>query len=100
MTTDDGTLTAHFSLRQVNTSDTLVEVPQVEELRIVNASGQTLSRPVPNSWNGPAFLPGHATTAIEAAYEAPADAGPLWLEYHNVRGKDPIRFALKPGAAR
>ena len=100
VSTDAGIVTARFTLVQVNATDSLAESPQIEELWLVDASGRIVSKPVPDTWNGPAFLPGHGTATIVSAYEAPADAGPLWLVYQNVRGQHPIRFALPTGASR
>jgi hypothetical protein len=98
--TDDGTTTAALSLRLDNILSHGVEAPQIEELKLVDATGKQVSRPAAVAWNGPAFVAAEATARIDITLEAPADAGPLWLQYQNVRGHDPIRFALTPGASR
>jgi hypothetical protein len=100
LSTDAGTTTATLSVRLDNILSHGVEAPQVEELKLVDATGKQVSRPAAVAWNGPAFVAAEATASIDITLEAPADAGPLWLQYQNVRGHEPIRFALTPGASR
>jgi hypothetical protein len=100
LSTDAGTTTATVSVRLDNVLNHGVEAPQVEELKLVDATGKQVSRPAAVAWNGPAFMAPEATARVDITLEAPADAGPLWLQYQNVRGRDPIRFALTPGASR
>jgi hypothetical protein len=100
LSTDGGTTTAALSLRLDNVRNRGVEAPQVEELKLVDAAGKQVSRPVAVAWNGPAFVAAEASASIDITLEAPAAAGPLWLEYRNLKGQDPIRFALNSGASR
>jgi hypothetical protein len=100
LSTDADTTIAKLSLRMDNILTIGVEAPQVEELRLVDAKGNQVSRPAALAWNGPAFVPGQVTATVDITLEAPADAGPLWLEYRNLKGQDPIRFALNRGASR
>jgi hypothetical protein len=100
LSTDAGVTTATLSLRLDNILHTNVEAPQVEELKLVDATGKQVSRPAAVAWNGPAFAAADAAARIDISLEAPADAGSLWLQYQNVRGSEPIRFALTPGASR
>lgn len=100
LSTDADTTTATLSLRLDNIRSRGVEAPQVEELKLVDATGKQVSRPAAVAWNGPAFVAAEASARVDITLEAPADAGPLWLQYQNVRGSEPIRFALTPGASR
>jgi hypothetical protein len=100
LSTDAGVTTATLSLRLDNILHTNVEAPQVEELKLVDAKGKQVSRPAAVAWNGPAFVAADTAARIDISLEAPADAGSLWLQYQNVRGSEPIRFALTPGASR
>jgi hypothetical protein len=100
LSTDDGITTAAVSVQLDNIRSRGVEAPQVEELKLVDGTGKQVSRPAAVAWNGPAFVAAEATARIDITLEAPADAGPLWLQYQNVRGSEPIRFALTSGASR
>jgi hypothetical protein len=100
LSTDGETTTAALSLNMDNIRSIGVEAPQVEELKLVDAAGRQVSRPAAVAWNGPAFVAAEATARVDITLQAPNDAGPLWLQYQNVRGSEPIRFALTPGTSR
>jgi hypothetical protein len=98
--TDRDTSIATVELRMDNIRSTGVEAPQVEELRLVDASGKQVSQSAALAWNGPAFVAPEASARIDITLAAPAYTGPVWLEYQNIRGSDPIRFALHDGVSR
>ena len=90
-------LEVHVSVRVDNTRDAPIDVPRLEDLRLLNTLGAEVN-PVPGMWSGPAVLIAHASGTVDLEFLAPRGAGLLWLEYRDPAGQWPIRVVL--GSAR
>jgi hypothetical protein len=81
------------SMQAVNDQDSQVAAPSVEELRLVDTAGDSITLG-PARWQGPAFLVPHSSTTINLQYVVQYGAGLVWLEYRDPLGQWPTRVAL------
>ena len=86
-----------LTLSVTNTQDSQVDAPRLEDFRVVTTAGAEAAR-LPNRWSGPSVLIPQSTSAVTFGFQAPPDAGLLWLEYRDPQSAWPTRVVL--GAAQ
>ena len=93
MVPTQGGVQIDVSMQAVNEQDAQVDAPRVEELRLIDTAGDSISIG-PTRWQGPAVLVPHSNSTIDLEYVAQDGAGLVWLEYRDPFGQWPIRVAL------
>jgi hypothetical protein len=89
----DSSVQVDLAMSVINAKDSQVDAPRIEDLRLLNSTGDDL-KALPKGWSGPAVLVPHSSGTIVLQFQMPQDVSPMWLEYRDPFGQWPIRIAL------
>jgi hypothetical protein len=89
----DGQALIRVTVDVANTQSRPISLPRFDDLRMLTAGGVEIQR-LQEASSSSTVVDAGATGSTTALFLAPRDGGLLWLEYRNVDGDYPFRFAL------